>query len=147
MKRSLPRPSPAMVVAMVALFVSLGGVSYGVATGSIDSREIKNNSVRGKDIRNGTIKSRDVGNGSLRASDFGGALPAGPKGDKGDRGAQGLRGPAGAAGSAQAFAYVIRHAAGGTQLSGRSKGFTSVRHVSGSDGVYFLDWAPGQAIR
>jgi hypothetical protein len=54
------RPSPAMVVALIALFVALGGVSYGVATGSIDSREIKNNTVRGKDIRNRTIRFRDV---------------------------------------------------------------------------------------
>ena len=31
------RLTPAFVVAMIALFVSLGGVSYGVATGSIDA--------------------------------------------------------------------------------------------------------------
>ena len=41
MKRVLARrPSPALVIACIALFVSLGGVSYGVATGFIDSREI-----------------------------------------------------------------------------------------------------------
>ena len=39
------RPSPALVIACIALFVSLGGVSYGVATGFIDSREIRNNTV------------------------------------------------------------------------------------------------------
>jgi hypothetical protein len=54
------RPSPAMVVALMALFLSLGGVSYGLATGSVDSREIKNGTVRGKDIRNRTIRFRDV---------------------------------------------------------------------------------------
>jgi hypothetical protein len=54
-------PSPAMVVALIALFVALGGVSYGVVTGYIDSREIKNNTIRSKDVRNGTLQSKDVG--------------------------------------------------------------------------------------
>ncbi len=65
------RPSPAFVVASLALFLSLGGVSYGLATGSIDSREIKNNTVRGPDIRNGTISSRDLGNSGLPVRKFG----------------------------------------------------------------------------
>lgn len=55
------RPSPSLVVAFIALFVALGGVSYGVATGSIDSREIRNNTVQGKDVRNGTLSSSDLG--------------------------------------------------------------------------------------
>ena len=55
------RPSPALVVAAIALFLSLGGVSYGVATGSIDTREIRNNTIRGGDVRNGTLSSRDLG--------------------------------------------------------------------------------------
>ncbi len=38
----------------LALFVVLGGTSYAVAAGSIDSRAIKNNTVRSTDIRNGT---------------------------------------------------------------------------------------------
>ena len=52
------RPSPALVIALIALFVSLSGVSYGVATGFIDSREIKNNEVRSLDIRNNEIRTR-----------------------------------------------------------------------------------------
>jgi hypothetical protein len=40
----------------LALFVALGGTSYAVATGSIDSREIKNSTVRSKDIRNGGVR-------------------------------------------------------------------------------------------
>jgi hypothetical protein len=97
------RPSHSTVVAYIALFIALGGTSYGLASGSIGSREIKNNSVRSKDIRNntirgkdirtGTILSSDVGDGSLLAQDFAaGQLPAGapgPKGDKGDTGAPG----------------------------------------------------------
>ena len=68
----------ANVVASIALFIALGGTSYGLATGSIGSREIKNNSVRSKDIRNGTIGSREVKDGALLGEDFkAGQLPAG----------------------------------------------------------------------
>jgi hypothetical protein len=70
-KPSLSRlPSPALVIACVALFVSLGGVSYGLAKGSIDSREIKNNTVRSSDVRNNTIRSKDVRNNTLRTFDI-----------------------------------------------------------------------------
>lgn len=60
-------PSPSMAVALVALFVALGGVSYAAAT--IGSAQIKNNSVRGKDIRNSSITGRDVKNESLGGRD------------------------------------------------------------------------------
>lgn len=90
------RPGHGTVVGYLALFIALGGTSWAVATGSIDSREIKNNSIRGKDIRTGTIGSSDVGNGSLLAGDFKvGQLPAGARGAQGPAGPQGLRGPAG----------------------------------------------------
>jgi hypothetical protein len=45
----LRSPTYANVVASIALFIALGGTSYGLATGSIGSREIKNNSVRSDD--------------------------------------------------------------------------------------------------
>ena len=64
------RPSPAMVIALIALFVSLSGVSYGVATGFIDSREIKNNEVRSLDIRNNEVRTRDLRNNEVRGIDI-----------------------------------------------------------------------------
>ena len=63
------RPSPAMVVALLALFLSLGGVSWGVATGFIDSREIQNETIRSKDIRNSTIRTQDLRNNEIRGFD------------------------------------------------------------------------------
>jgi hypothetical protein len=83
------RPSPAMIVASLALFVSLSGVSYGLATGFIDSREIKNdtirakdlkaqsvgtselkqNDVRGRDIRNSTVTTRDISFDTIKGED------------------------------------------------------------------------------
>ena len=64
------RPSPAMVIALIALFLSLSGVSYGVATGFIDSREIKNNEVRSLDIRNNQVRTRDLRNNEVRGIDI-----------------------------------------------------------------------------
>ena len=64
------RPSPALVIACIALFVSLSGVSYGVATGFIDSREIKNNTIRSKDVRNNTLRTFDIRNNQIRGFDI-----------------------------------------------------------------------------
>jgi hypothetical protein len=64
------RPSPALVISLIALFVSLSGVSYGVATGFIDSREIKNNEIRSLDIRNNEVRTRDLRNNEVRGIDI-----------------------------------------------------------------------------
>ena len=64
------RPSAATVIASIALFISLSGVSYGVATGFIDSREIKNNEVRSVDLRNNQIRTRDLRNNEVRGIDI-----------------------------------------------------------------------------
>src|SRR5215217_6210962 len=61
--------SPATALAGLALFVSLGGVSYGVATGSINSREIQNGTVQSRDVRDGSLKGRDIANGTLLGRD------------------------------------------------------------------------------
>jgi hypothetical protein len=64
------RPSPALVIACLALFVSLSGVSYGVATGFIDSREIKNNTVTSRDVRNNSLRTFDIRNNEVRGFDI-----------------------------------------------------------------------------
>jgi hypothetical protein len=64
------RPSPALVIALIALFVSLSGAAYGVATGSIDSREIKDNALRSRDLRNNDIRTRDLRNNEVRGLDI-----------------------------------------------------------------------------
>lgn len=76
MKRFVRRPSPALVISCIALFVALGGVSYGVATGTIDGREIKNGSVTGSDIKNGSLRGNEAkadgfGGGSIKESTLG----------------------------------------------------------------------------
>jgi hypothetical protein len=75
-KRLMRTPSPALVIAVIALFVSLGGVSYGLATGSIDSREILNGSIRNPDFKNGTLRGQEAkrdgfGGGAIKESTLG----------------------------------------------------------------------------
>ena len=78
MLHKLKKPSPALVVACLALFVSLGGVSYGVATGFIDSREIQNNTIRSKDVHNGTLRTQDIRNNEVRGFDIRNSSIQGP---------------------------------------------------------------------
>jgi hypothetical protein len=63
------RPSPALVISLIALFVALGGTAWGVAASSIGSRAIKNNSVTSKDVRNNSLTGGDVRNGRLGGAD------------------------------------------------------------------------------
>jgi hypothetical protein len=63
------RPSAAIIISCLALFMAMGGVSYGFATGSIDSREILNNDVRGKDVRQSTLTGADVKDEALKGAD------------------------------------------------------------------------------
>jgi len=66
MQRFRPRrPSTGTVVALIALFVALGGVSYAAAT--ITGADIKNGSITGKDVKNGSLTGKDVKKGSLTA--------------------------------------------------------------------------------
>jgi hypothetical protein len=58
MKRRVRAPSPAMVVALIALFVSLGGSAYAVAT--IGSDDIINGSIRNRDFKDGTLRGQEA---------------------------------------------------------------------------------------
>jgi hypothetical protein len=109
MKR-IHRPSTSMAVALVALFVALGGTSYATVSAafppnSVGTKQIRDNSVTRAKIAHESITSVLVKDGGLLAKDFAtGQLPSGPtgpagpvgpqgpKGDKGDTGATGLVG-------------------------------------------------------
>ena len=97
------RISYANVTATLALFLSLGGISWAATT-------LPRDSIGSKQIRAGAVGSSEVKDGTLGPGDFEtGALPAGPQGPAGPGGAtgpQGATGPKGEAGTARAFAYV-----------------------------------------
>lgn len=58
-------PSPAMVVASVALFVALGGSAYAIGRNSVGTPQLKNNAVISSKVRDGSLKAGDFGNGQL----------------------------------------------------------------------------------
>jgi hypothetical protein len=102
MRKLLHRPSPAMVVACLALTVALGGTSVAavsqLARNSVGPRQLQNGAVTNPKIRNNAVNSSKVAPRSLLRSDFApGQLPAGPIGPQGPAGPAG---PAGAAGPA-----------------------------------------------
>ena len=75
-----------MVVACLALSISLSGVTYAVATA------LPRNSVGAVQLKNNAVNSTKVKNASLRAVDFAaGQIPAGPAGPQGPPGASGLQ--------------------------------------------------------
>src|SRR5919197_4086788 len=79
-------PSPAMVVACLALAISLSGAAYAVSTA------LPRNSVGTAQLKNNAVNSAKVRNASLRALDFApGQIPAGPAGPQGPPGASGLQ--------------------------------------------------------
>lgn len=70
MGRYIRRPSPAMAVALTALFLALSGVAYGVAANSIGTQAIKDGAVQSRDLKDGAVQGRDVADGSLHGSDI-----------------------------------------------------------------------------
>lgn len=69
MRPRIPRPSPALVVAFLALVVAMVGTA-GAATGLIGSNEIKNGSIRGIDVRDASLTGSDLANGSVTGTDI-----------------------------------------------------------------------------
>jgi hypothetical protein len=87
------RPSAAMLVAILALIVALGGVSYAAV-------QLPANSVGTKQIRNGAVTRKKL-NPHLLSALAGKTGPQGPPGPTGATGATGPTGPAPSAGDSQ----------------------------------------------
>jgi hypothetical protein len=64
------RPSPALAISLIALFVSLGGVGYAAAT--IGTNDIQNGAVTNSKLRNGAVSSEKIGDGQVQTQDLGG---------------------------------------------------------------------------
>ncbi|MGD0274356.1 MAG: hypothetical protein ABSB96_11590 [Gaiellaceae bacterium] len=127
MYKPLRRPSPAMVVASIALFVALSGASVAVVNA------LPKNSVGTKQLKNNAVVSSKVKNGSLMAVDFAsGQLPKGAKGDTGAAGAAG----------ANAATNIVVHSANSANIAVGSDGVLAVpcdageRLIGGGFGTY-----------
>jgi hypothetical protein len=96
-----PRIAPALVVACVALAVSLGGTGYAafkLPAGSVGTAQLKTNAVTSPKVKNKSLLAADFKPGQLPAGPVGPAGAQGAKGDKGDQGDKGETGPPGASG-------------------------------------------------
>lgn len=92
------KPSPAMLVALLALFVALGGSSYAALTlpkGSVGSKQLRKNAVTSPKVKPGSLLLSDF-RASQRAGLVGPQGAQGPKGDKGEPGLNGTNGVNGA---------------------------------------------------
>jgi hypothetical protein len=98
-RTKLRLPSPALAVALLALFVALGGTGYAALNlprNSVGSKQIRKSAVRNADIASNAVTGAKVRRRSLDSTDFKtGSLPRGAKGDRGDQGAQGSPGASG----------------------------------------------------
>ena len=91
------RPSPAIVIACVALLLALGGVSWAATAlprNSVGTAQLRSNAVTSSKVRNHSLLRADFKNGQVPRG------PAGPAGPTGATGAQGPKGPTGATGPA-----------------------------------------------
>jgi len=59
------RPTPAMVVALIALFIALGGPAQ--AKRVIDGKVLKRNSVTGRAIKNGSVAMADLSKAAVKS--------------------------------------------------------------------------------
>jgi len=100
------RPNPAMIVALAALVVSMGGSAVAATTIIRSSEQVARGAIAGSDIRNRSVARRDLAPGVLRsiAGAPGATGPARPAGPAGPAGPVGPTGPAGEQGPAGAEA-------------------------------------------
>jgi hypothetical protein len=67
------RPSPALVVATVALIAALGGTAYAgfsVPKNSVGTKQLKNNAVTTKKIKNGAVTGKKVGKHTITGNNI-----------------------------------------------------------------------------
>src|SRR2546425_8755002 len=119
------RPSPAMVVAGLALLVALGGTSYAAV------QALPRNSVTTVQVKDFSLLARDFKPGQIPRGAVGPAGPAGPAGPQG---------PAGPAGSASVKWALVR-ADGG--IAAQSGGIALAAHPSA--GTYYLSFGSSVA--
>jgi hypothetical protein len=108
------RPSPALVVALIALFVALGGTGYAVSKlppNSVGTAQVKDHSLLRKDFKNGQVLRGPRG-------PEGPAGEEGPEGEPGLDGEDGFDGEDGAPGPPAATAFLTANS-GGTVLDER----------------------------
>ena len=120
-------PTPSIVLAVVALFVVLGGSAV-AANGLIHAGDIAPGAVTSRAIKSGAVEPRNL-SAATRELLVSGPGAAGAKGDSGSSGAPGSNGPTGPDGAGGA------KGADGVNGTNGSKGADGVDGVNGANGA------------
>jgi hypothetical protein len=124
------RPTPSFVIAVIALVVALGSVSYAAIV--VGSPQIKNNSVKSVDVKNRTLTSKDVKKKSLRSDVLVHTCRAGERRTLGMCMARAASGPS-------SYLDAVRSC---EQKGGRLPTLGELAYIAGLPGI---TWADGQA--
>jgi hypothetical protein len=106
MLNATSRINPALIVAIIALVVAIGGTAYAVK--KVSGKQIKDESVTGKDVKDGSLTADDADD-SLQ-------------GEAGPRGPQGLQGPQGPEGPPATANFTTVTATSPTNVNGKEFG-------------------------
>jgi hypothetical protein len=143
------KPSPALVVACIALLVSLTGTAVATVSqlprASVGTPQLKNNAVVSKKVKNGSLLRADFKAGQIPAGARGPQGPAGPAGPAGAAGAPGAPGAPGAQGPAGPGVMWALITAAGTVLH-QSGGISVQFSGTGQYYLHFPSRVQGKAI-
>lgn len=142
LRRIRSRLSYANIVATMALFIALGGVSYAAVT-------LPANSVGTKQIKSGAVTGAKVKDRSLTAADFRGSVqgPAGPVGPQGAQGAPGKDATAAAiADGSLTGAKLAAAAVKSGQLGAITVRSDSIILAPNTGGTAHVDCSPGERL-
>ncbi len=132
------RPSPATVIATIALLVALAGTGYAATS-------LPANSVGNKQLQNNAVTSSKVKDHSLLRNDFAtNQVPAGPRGSvgpPGPPGSAGARGPTGPAGATAASKWALIGKDGNIVASSQPAPLV----IQSSSGQYYVNWGSSVA--
>jgi hypothetical protein len=59
-RRRIPRPSPATIIATIALFVALGGTAFSLGRHSVGTKQLRNNAITSSKIKNHAVTRKKL---------------------------------------------------------------------------------------
>ena len=143
------RPSPALVVASMALLVALGGTGYAAANlpaNSVGPAQLKAGAVTNSKIASNAVTSSKVKAHSLLKSDFEtGQIPRGAVGPPGPPGAPGVQGSQGPPGVQGLPGPSLAYASSNSGPSSVPDTLTTLASLSVSQPGNYVIWAKGWA--
>jgi hypothetical protein len=129
------RPSPATVIASIALLVALAGTGYAATSlpkNSVGNAQLQSNAVTSSKVKDHGLLKVDFAANQLPRGARGAPGSPGPPGAPGNAGVAGARGPTGPAGGASSSLWAVVNLDGSLA---RGSGVVTVTHTAGT-GIY-----------